>query len=109
MFPSCSEPGLEIVRALIDQAGLEIVGGSSLAPSRDPSSLILRHHVTIPWLGAGEFHDALANVLRDYRIQVVFPATDGLIEELSRTDAGGVTVVAPRSEISEICLSKLKT
>ncbi len=109
VFPACSEPGLEIVRALIDQPGLEIVGGSSLPPSQDPSSLILRHHVTIPWLGAGEFHDALMKVLRDYRIQVVFPATDGLITALSRTDMGDVVLVAPRPDITEICLSKLKT
>jgi len=39
VFPACSEPGLEIVRALIDQPGLEVVGGSSLLPSHDPSSL----------------------------------------------------------------------
>jgi len=109
VFPSCSEPGLEIVRALIDQPGLEIVGGSSLPPSRDPSALILRHHVAIPWLGTGEFHDALMNVLRDYRIQVVFPATDGLIAQLSRTDRGDVVLVAPRPEAAEICLSKSKT
>jgi len=92
VFPTCSEPGLEIVRALIDQPGLEIVGGSSLPPSQDPSSLILRHHVTIPWLGAGEFRDALMNILGDYRIQVVFPATDGLIAALSGTDMGDVFV-----------------
>ena len=109
MFPTCSEPGLEIVRALIDQPGMEIVGGSSLPPSQDPSSLILRHHVTIPWLGAGEFHDALMNILRDYSIQVVFPATDSLIAALSRTDMGDVVLVAPSPDVSEICLSKLKT
>jgi hypothetical protein len=109
VFPTCSEPGLEIVRALLDQPGLEIVGGSSLPPSQDPSSLILRHHVTIPWLGAGEFRDALMNILGDYRIQVVFPATDGLIAALSRTDMGDVVLVAPRPDITEICLSKLKT
>jgi hypothetical protein len=109
VFPSCSEPGLEIVRALIDQPGLEVMGGSSLPRSQDPSSLILRHHVSLPWLGEEGFRDALASTLRDLRIQVVFPATDDLIAALSRTDRGEVTVVAPRPEIAEICLSKGRT
>ena len=49
------------------------------------------------------------NVLSDHRIQVVFPATDSLIAVLSHVDMGEVALVAPRSEIAEICLSKLKT
>jgi len=109
VFPACSEPGLEIVRALIGQPGLEVVGGSSLPPSQDPSSRILRHYITIPWLGAGEFHDAFMRVLRDYGIQVVFPATDSLIAALSRTDMGDVVLVAPSPDVSAICLSKWKT
>lgn len=109
VFPSCSEPGLEIVRALIDQPGLEVFGGSSLLPSRDPSSLILEAHVTLPWLGAEGFHDALAGILRDHGIHVVFPATDDLIADLSRNRPPGVTVVAPRPEIAEMCMSKGKT
>jgi len=109
VFPTCSEPGLEIVRALVDRPGLEVVGGSSLPPSQDPSSLILRHHVTIPWLGAGEFRDALMNVLHEHGIRVVFPATDGLIAALSRTDMGDVVLVAPSPDVSRICLSKSKT
>ncbi len=109
VFPSCSEPGLEIVRALIDQPGLEVVGGSSLPPARDPSSLILRYYVTLPWLGAGDFHDALAETLRAYRIQVLFPATDSLIAALSRWDMRDVALVAPRPEVAGMCLSKSKT
>jgi hypothetical protein len=85
------------------------MGGSSLPASRDPSSLIVRHHVTLPWLGAVEFHAALRNTLRDYRIQVLFPATDSLIAALPRTDMGDVVLVAPRPEVAEICLSKTKT
>ncbi len=109
VFPTCSEPGLEIVRGLIDQPGLEVVGGSSLPPTRDPSSLILRDHTTLPWLGTGEFQDALTNLLRDRSIHVVFPATDNLIAALSRTDLGDVVLVAPRPEVAEICMSKWKT
>jgi hypothetical protein len=109
VFPCCSEPGLEIVHALIDQRGLEIVGGSSLPPSQDPSFSLLKHYITIPWLGSEEFHDVLATILRDHRIRLVFPATDGLIAELSRTDLGDVGLVAPRPDVADICLSKLKT
>ena len=109
MFPSCSEPGLEIVRALVDQPGLEVVGGSSLLPSRDPSSLILRQHLSIPWLKSEAFHDSLASIVRGYDIDVVFPATDDLIAELSRSRMDDVAVVAPRPEVAETCLSKEKT
>ena len=109
VFPACSEPGLEIVRALIDQPCLEIVGGSSLRPSHDPSTQILKHHVTLPWLGTEEFQDALMKVLSDHGIQVVFPAADSLIAALSHMDMGDAVLVAPRPELAEICLSKRKT
>jgi hypothetical protein len=88
---------------------MEVVGGSSLAPSHDPSALILKHHVTLPWLGSREFHDALMKVLSDYGIHVVFPAADSLIAALARTDLGDTVRVAPRPEAADICLSKLKT
>lgn len=109
VFPACSEPGLEIVRALIGRPGLEVVGGSSLPPSQDPSSLILGQYVTLPWLGTGEFHDAFMKVLSDYGIRVVFPATDSLIAALSHTNLGDAVLVAPRPEVADICLSKPKT
>ena len=109
MFPSCSEPGLEIVRSLIGQPGLDVVGGSSLLPSHDPSSLILKHHVSLPWLTSDGFYDSLLEVLHEYRINIIFPATDNLIAELSRAALKDFIIIAPRSEIAAICMSKSKT
>lgn len=109
VFPSCSEPGLEIVRALIDQPGLEVIGGSSLPAYRDPSFLFLKTHLSVPWLGSEGFQKSFAKILRDHLIQVVFPATDALIAQLSRTNIGDVKIIAPRPEVAEILLSKSKT
>lgn len=109
VFPSCNEPGLEVVQALAKSNKIEVVGGSSIDPEFDPSRWILRHHLQCPPLSAPNFRPAFEALLRQHRIEMVFPTTDGLVAEFSRWNVDGVRFVATNAEAANIFLSKSRT
>jgi ATP-grasp in the biosynthetic pathway with Ter operon len=100
VFPSCNEPGLEVVNALAKSNKFELYGGSSVAAEFDPSRMLLKRHIHCPHLGEEGFRQ---------RIDLVFPTADSLVAEFSRWETGRVRFVATNAEAAELFLSKSKT
>ena len=83
IFPSCNEPGLEIIQALSKSNKVMLFGASSVDPSYDPSRDILAHHATVPWRGASDFVASVQRLLDDWAIDLVFPTVDALVADFS--------------------------
>ena len=106
VFPSCNEPGLEIVHALIKSNKVHLFGGSSFEVEFDPSRMILRNHLLCPKLDSPGFREEFKRLLSENGIDTVFPATDGLIEELSQWQVEGVTFITANPDTAKLVTSK---
>lgn len=110
VFPSCNEPGLEVVHALLKSNKVEVFGGSSPAHAEyDPSRLLLKNHFLFPQYGKEGFQESFMRLLAYHRIGLVFPTVDSLVAEFSSWRLPGVTFVTPRPEIARLLLSKSAT
>jgi carbamoyl-phosphate synthase large subunit len=109
VFPSCNEPGLELVRSLVDQPGLEVHGGSYYQAHEDASASILKKHAHFPVLGHPEFRETLARYIREEKIDIVFPSMEKLVSEFSTWTMEGVSFVTQSPEVAAIVESKEKT
>jgi carbamoyl-phosphate synthase large subunit len=106
VFPSCNEPGLEIVHALIKSNKVHLFGGSSYEVEFDPSRMILRNHLFCPKLDSPDFREEFKRLLMEHGIDTVFPATDGLVEEFSRWQVEGVTFITTNPDTARLVSSK---
>lgn len=109
VFPSCNEPGLEVIEALARHPRIEVLGGASVPPTVDPSHLVLGdRHFVLPSLESGreaEFAASLEAFCAEQAIDMVFPTVDSVVAALAgRMES--VTVVAPSPEIASWALSK---
>lgn len=109
VFPSCNEPGMELVRSLIDQPNIEVHGGSIYAPDEDPSAYLLRHFTTFPALGQPGFREVLEDYIQRHGIGIVFPTMEELVCEFSQWAIHGVRFVASDPQVAAIARSKQKT
>lgn len=108
VFPSCNEPGLEVVDALRLHHRIEVFGGSSIAPDADPSRAILGpHHHTLPSLSSPAFRAEMEAFCQAHAIDVLFPTIDAVVAEVARWDF--VRVIAPTPALADRLLSKSKT
>jgi hypothetical protein len=106
VFPSCNEPGLEIVQALVKSNKVQLFGGSSYAVEFDPSRMLLRNHLLCPKLDSPGFRAEFERLLSANRIDTVFPATDSLIEELSQWQVEGVKFITTNPATARLVASK---
>ena len=109
VFPSCNEPGLEIVEALRKHPKVKVFGASSYALEDDPSRLVLREHHELPPLGDAKFRKAMVAFTKKHDIHFVFPTTDALMAEMSAWEDPAVPVVGPNPTVAELLLSKRRT
>lgn len=108
VFPSCNEPGLEIVHALAKSNKVQLFGGSSYNLDFDPSRAILQNHSRWPALHSSGFAEEFKGLLAQNEIDTVFPATDDLVAEFSRWRVAGVTFISPNAEAAQLVKSKLQ-
>ena len=64
VFPSCNEPGLEIIHALAKSNKITLFGGSSIDPQYDPSRQIVENYLTLPWHHDEQFDYKVRSALR---------------------------------------------
>ena len=109
VFPSCNEPGLEIIQALEKSNKIEVWGGSSIDGEYDPSKIKLKNHVVVPYLGDQNFEEVFRNLLISNAIDVVFPSADSLIAEFANWDTPKTTFIVPNAKTATMLLSKTRT
>jgi len=109
VFPSCNEPGLEIVHALLKHPRVQVVGASSVDPRTDPSASILAEHATIPQLDNPHFEGAFDALCRDRSIDFIFASVDSVVATLAGRDLGDAILVGPSADAAAICASKIAT
>lgn len=107
VFPSCNEPGLEVVDALRLHPRITVFGGSSFDLLADPSRLVLgENHLHLPALGDADFRGAFTAICGRLEIDLVFPTVDALVAELCGWTETPFRVVGPSAELAELVLSK---
>jgi hypothetical protein len=109
VFPSSNEPGLEVVEALRRSNKVELLGGSSIGATHDPSRHLLRHHLEIPSIHDSAFDTAFRTLLAEHRVDAVFATIDPLVARLSEWRIDGVRFITPRAEVARMALSKRAT
>lgn len=109
VFPSCNEPGLEVIHALTKSNKIVVYGASSINPEFDPSKVILENHWMCPYLSDPNFERDLRHFIASHDIDVVFPTEDSLVAEFSKWNLKRTTFITPNSETALALLSKSKT
>ncbi|MCS6862928.1 MAG: ATP-grasp domain-containing protein, partial [Abditibacteriales bacterium] len=109
VFPSCNEPGLEIITSLAKSNKIALFGGSSYNLDYDPSRLILKNHLLCPDYYDRHFKRDFQKVIDDYQIDIVFPSMDVLVAEFSRWRLPNTTFIVTNTEAATLFLSKSKT
>lgn len=108
VFPCGSEIGLEIHRSLRYSTHFELVGASSVD---DHGRFVYEQYVDgLPRHDDPAFADALARVVREHRIDAIYPAMDAVADSCKRLEAQlGVRVIGSSAEVTAICASKRAT
>ncbi|MDG2385073.1 MAG: ATP-grasp domain-containing protein [Pirellulaceae bacterium] len=108
IFPSCNEPGLEVIDALSCHPRIEVWGGSSFDLLSDPSRLLLgeRHH-ELPALSSAGFRGEMRKFCKDHSIDFVFPTVDAVVAEMSDWTES-FKLIGPSHELAELVLSKAR-
>jgi len=81
-------------------------GGASKNTEYDPARQWLSNYAECPWFEDPEFAPKFQAILRERKINYVFPAWDPLVELFATWDMPGVTFITPRSEIAALCMTK---
>lgn len=108
VFPTSNEPGLEIIQALRKSNKIQLYGGSSGDTTFDPARLALKNYIKCPWFDDDDFQEKFNSILIHKKIDLVFPAWDTLITQLSLTKSLPCKVVAPNADTAQLVLSKSK-
>jgi len=108
VFPCGSEIGLEIHNALKFVKNINLYGGSSVS---DHGKFVYRNYIEgIPSVEDDNFVTALNEIIREYKIDYVFPAHDSVVLKLAQNkELIDAEVVTSDKLTCEICRSKGKT
>ena len=108
VFPCGSEIGLEIYRSLRYSAHVELYGASSVD---DHGKFIYENYIgNIPFVDAADFVAKIAETVKEFHIDAIYPAMDKVIWVLKKHEQEiGCKVIASNYKTTEICLSKTKT
>lgn len=108
VFPAGSEVAFEILNALKFSKFVEIYGGTS---ANDHSEYVYKHLIKgFPYIDAPEFLEYLNQVIKEYRIDCIYPAHDSASVFLSENaDQINAQVIITDPETTVICRSKKDT
>lgn len=108
MFPCGSEIGLNIYSSVRYSTYFHLVGGSSID---DHGMFIYKDYIgNIPFITDDNFIPSFKKIIKENKIDAVYPAMDAVITFLKEHEQElGCYVIAPPLETTEICLSKRKT
>lgn len=108
VFPCGSEIGLEIHRAMRHSGHFELVGGAS---TDDHGRFVYEEYVgNLPFHDDPVFPARMAEVIRERRIDAVYPTMDAVAETLQNL-AGrlGVRIIGSDARATALCASKRAT
>lgn len=108
VFPCGSEIGLDIHRQMKYSTHFHLIGGNSVA---DHGQYVYDDYIgNIPFLSDKSFIPAMQSIIKERKIDAIYPATDATITLLKQHETDlGCKIIAPPLEITKICLSKEET
>ncbi len=108
VFPCGSEIALEIYRSLEFSAHFNLIGASSVD---DHGKFVYKNYVdNVPFITSPDFIDDIKRIVREYKIDAVYPAMDEVITILKANESEiGCPVVSSSLETVQICMNKEKT
>lgn len=108
VFPCGSEIALEIHRALKNSIHFNLIGASSVD---DHGKFVYKNYIAnVPFVNAPNFISAIAEIVKKYDIDFIYPAMDSVATKLKIYECElNCAVIASPSETTEICLDKEKT
>lgn len=108
VFPCGSEIGLEIHRSLRFSRHIDLIGGSSVD---DHGKFVFKKYIAnIPKVTSPELLSALITIVKEYKIDAIYPTMDRVITTLKRNEhLLGCKVISSSFETTELCLSKEAT
>lgn len=108
VFPCGSEVGLEIHQSMRYSTHFDLIGASSLD---DHGRFVYEQYIgDVPMHNHPDFAGALQNIIREQRIDAIYPTMDAVAETLHGLAAQlNVRVIGSSAETSAICASKSKT
>lgn len=108
VFPCGSEVGLEIHQSMRYSTHFDLIGASSLD---DHGRFVYEQYIgDVPMHNHPDFAGALQYIIREQRIDAIYPTMDAVAETLHGLAAQlNVRVIGSSAETSAICASKSKT
>lgn len=108
VFPCGSEIGLEIHRSLRYSTHVKLFGASSV---NDHGRFAYENYISdVPFYDDPSFLENLNQIIRDYDIDIVYPAMDSIIAQIGELQGQiACKVIGSPQETNEVCLSKLRT
>lgn len=108
VFPCGSEIGLSILEQLRYSRFFHLIGGSSVS---DHGVFAYEDYIgDIPLITDGNFIESLKNIVREYKIDAIYPTMDSVIALLKPYESFlKCKVIASPTETAEICNDKSKT
>lgn len=108
VFPCGSEIALEIYRSLKYSTHFNLIGGSSV---NDHGKFIFDDYIgDIPFITDEKFIPAMRKIVKDRKIDAIYPAMDAVIVALKKHEKElGCKVVSADLAVVEACLSKSET
>lgn len=108
VFPCGSEIALEIYRSLKYSIHFELIGASSID---DHGKFVYKDYVgNLPFVTSASFIEAISEVVKEKKIDAIFPAMDLVLDVLKKNEQSiGCKVIGSCYETVQICTSKSKT
>lgn len=108
VFPCGSEIGLEIYRSLRYSRHITLFGANSID---DHGKFVYENYIpNLPFYNENNFIEILNSVIKKHKIDAIYPAMDSIITFLKENEhLLECKVIAPKTETTQLCLSKSKT
>ncbi len=108
VFPCGSEIGLEIHRSLRYSTHFELLGASSVD---DHGRFVFENYIAnLPFHNTSDFGERIAQVVREHRIDAIYPAMDAVAETLQHlAPTLGCIVIGSDARATALCASKSAT
>jgi len=108
VFPCGSEIALEVHRSLQHSTHFRLIGANSID---DHGRFVFDTYIGgLPFVTNPAIIPNLRKIIQQYNIDAIYPAMDSVIYYLkSKEKELGCKVIAPEADVTEMCLSKLKT
>jgi hypothetical protein len=107
VFPSGTEIGLEINRALSYSTHFELFGANS---TNDHAEFVYKNYLHLPFIDSSDFLACLNQIIAAYQIDYIFPAHDSVVLYMAEQQSNiQAEVITSPFATCEVCRSKKKT